>query len=41
MRYRIVLRREDDEWRIDDIYIRPAPKDGDTDKGVEGGFPED
>ncbi len=26
MRYRIVLRKEDDEWRIDDIYIRPAPK---------------
>jgi hypothetical protein len=27
IRYRIVLRKEDDEWRIDDIYIRPAPKD--------------
>jgi hypothetical protein len=29
IRYRIVLRREDDEWRVDDIYIRPAPKDDD------------
>ncbi len=27
IRYRIVLKREDDEWRVDDIYIRPAPKD--------------
>lgn len=27
IRYRIVLRKEDDEWRVDDIYIRPAPKD--------------
>ena len=27
IRYRIVLRKEDDEWRIDDIYIRPAPKE--------------
>lgn len=26
VRYRIVLRKEDDEWRIDDIHIRPAPK---------------
>ncbi len=39
IRYRIVLRKEDDEWRIDDIYIRPAPKDDETEKpaGVEGG----
>jgi len=29
IRYRIVLRKEDDEWRVDDIYIRPAPKDED------------
>lgn len=38
IRYRIVLRKEDDEWRIDDIYIRPAPKDDDTTKpgDVEG-----
>ncbi|HEU4733929.1 MAG TPA: hypothetical protein VFT22_38825 [Kofleriaceae bacterium] len=32
IRYRIVLRKEDDEWRVDDIYIRPAPKDDDSDK---------
>ena len=42
IRYRIVLRKENDEWRIDDIYIRPAPKSEDTDKGdAEGPFPED
>ncbi len=42
IRYRIVLRKEDDEWRIDDIYIRPAPKDEDGEKGgVEGASPED
>ena len=41
MRYRIVLRKEDDEWRIDDIYIRPAPKDDENDKGIEGAIPED
>jgi hypothetical protein len=34
IRYRIVLRKEEDEWRVDDIYIRPAPKDEDT-KGGE------
>jgi hypothetical protein len=32
IRYRIVLKREHDEWRIDDIYIRPAPKDEETEK---------
>ena len=32
IRYRIVLRKEDDEWRVDDIYIRPAPKEDDADK---------
>ncbi len=32
IRYRIVLRKEDDEWRVDDIYIRPAPKEEDADK---------
>lgn len=26
IRYKIVLRKEADEWRIDDIYIRPTPK---------------
>ena len=39
IRYRIVLKREDDEWRVDDIYIRPAPKD--EDKDVEGTIPDD
>ena len=33
IRYRIVLRKEDDEWRVDDIYIRPAPKEDAADKG--------
>jgi len=41
IRYRIVLRKEEDEWRIDDIYIRPAPKDEDGDKNVEGSGPDD
>jgi hypothetical protein len=42
IRYRIVLRKEDDEWRIDDIYIRPAPKSEDNDKGeAEGTLRED
>jgi len=40
LRYRIVLRKEGDEWRVDDIYIRPAPKDGDSDKD-EGSLPDD
>jgi hypothetical protein len=40
IRYRIVLRKEDDEWRVDDIYIRPAPKDEDSDKS-EASVPED
>lgn len=35
IRYRIVLRKEDDEWRIDDISIRPAPKDDDAEKELE------
>jgi hypothetical protein len=26
VRFRIVLFREDDEWRIDDIYIHPVPR---------------
>jgi hypothetical protein len=38
IRYRIVLRKENDEWRIDDIYIRPSPKDegNEQDGAVEG-----
>jgi hypothetical protein len=43
IRYRIVLRKEEDEWRVDDIYIRPAPKTEDEGEkgGVEGTAPED
>ncbi|MEP6865268.1 MAG: hypothetical protein ABJE66_31915 [Deltaproteobacteria bacterium] len=43
IRYRIVLRKEEDEWRVDDVYIRPAPKGEDEgDKGnVDGSAPED
>lgn len=28
-RYRIILRKEGDEWRVDDIHLRPAPKSPD------------
>jgi hypothetical protein len=35
LRYRIVLRKEADEWRIDDIYIRIAPVE------EEGDGPDD
>jgi hypothetical protein len=31
IRYRIVLRKEDEEWRVDDIYIRPVPKEDESD----------
>jgi hypothetical protein len=41
IRYRIVLRKEDDEWRVDDLYIRPAPKDDDDDKPSESALPDD
>lgn len=41
IRYRIVLRREDDEWRIDDIYIRPAPKDDESDKPSNSPIPDE
>ena len=41
IRYRIVLKKENDEWRIDDIYIRPAPKDDDPQKPAEGSAPDD
>jgi hypothetical protein len=40
IRYRIVLRKQDDEWRIDDIYIRPSPKDEEGEKSIEGATPE-
>jgi len=32
VRYRIVLRKEDDEWRIDDVHIRMTPDE----EGAEG-----
>ena len=41
IRYRIVLRKEDDEWRVDDIYIRPAPKDEEDKGGLEDTIPDD
>jgi hypothetical protein len=41
IRYRIVLRKEDDEWRVDDIYIRPAPKDEDGNRPGESSLPDD
>jgi hypothetical protein len=41
IRYRIVLRKEDDEWRVDDIYIRPAPKDEDSEKDSDDALPDD
>ncbi len=41
IRYRIVLRKEDDEWRIDDIYIRPAPKDDDSNKSGDSSLPDE
>jgi len=41
IRYRVVLRKEEDEWRVDDIYIRPAPKDETNDTGTEGAIPDD
>jgi hypothetical protein len=38
IQYRIVLRKEDGEWRIDDIHIRPAePKEDDAVDPAAGG----
>ena len=34
VRFRIVLRREDDEWRIDDIHIHPVPR-SETDEATD------
>jgi hypothetical protein len=39
--YRIVLRKEDDEWRVDEIYMRPARKDDEEKGGTEGTAPID
>jgi len=41
IRYRIVLLREKDEWRVDDIYIRPAPKTEDDRDNDPQGFPDE
>jgi hypothetical protein len=41
IRYRIVLRKEEDEWRVDDIYIRPAPKDEDDSRPNVETIPDD
>jgi len=41
IRYRIVLRKEQDEWRVDDIYIRPAPKDDSEGDEVGDELPDD
>lgn len=41
IRYRIVLRKEADEWRIDDIHIRPAPKEPDSERGDDDVLPDD
>lgn len=40
VRFRIVLRREDDEWRIDDIHIHPVPR-SETDDDGDGSPPPD
>jgi hypothetical protein len=34
VRFRIVLRREDDEWRVDDIHIHPVPR-SESDEGAD------
>ncbi len=41
IRYRIVLRKQEDEWRVDDIYIRPVPKDEEGSKDVDDTIPDD
>jgi hypothetical protein len=38
VRFRIVLRREDDEWRIDDIHIHPVPRTPEEESSDEGGI---
>jgi hypothetical protein len=41
IRYRIVLRKEEEEWRVDDIYIRPSPKDDDEGRTEDSTSPDD
>jgi hypothetical protein len=38
IRYRIILRKEEDEWRVDDISIRPAPKDEESETDQDTGI---
>lgn len=40
VRFRIVLRREDDEWRIDDIHIHPVPKSEADEDNLDGATPD-
>lgn len=41
IQYRIVLRKEDGEWRIDDIHIRPAEPKEEEDAGAGEPPPDD
>lgn len=41
LRFTIVLRREDDEWRIDDIHVLPSPGDEGGDDGASTPTPDD
>lgn len=41
IRYRIVLRKEHGEWRVDDIYMRPAPRDDEIGSDPETVAPDD
>ncbi|HTJ41538.1 MAG TPA: hypothetical protein VL463_05555 [Kofleriaceae bacterium] len=40
IRFRVVLRKEDDEWRIDDIVIHPTPEDDSTGEGSGSAAPD-
>jgi len=35
MQYKVVLRLEGDEWRVDDVHLHPAPPQGDE-EGAAG-----
>ena len=41
IRYRILLRKEDGEWRVDDIYIRPVVKEDEPSEKTIDPIPED
>jgi hypothetical protein len=36
MQYKVVLRLEGEEWRVDDVHVRPAPRDTDEEPTGEG-----